>query len=108
MLQQILAGAIILFFMIRIYAQWRKKEINAYELSLWLAFWLLAALAIIFIKQIDRFVAYLGFSGSGINFLIYLAVLGLFYLVFRLRLSVARLDRSLTEIARQITLSRKE
>lgn len=108
MLQQIIAIIIILFFVIRLLSQKRKKIISNNEFSLWLIFWLVAAAAIIFIKDIDRFVHFLGFSGSGINFLIYLAVLGLFYLVFRLRLTVAKLDTNLTEVTRIIALRNKK
>lgn len=107
MLQQIIALIIILFFILRLINEKRKKKINQNEFNLWLAFWLLSAAAVIFIKQIDRLVAFFGFSGSGINFLIYLAVLGLFYLIFRLRLTVAKLDQNLTEVARQVTLKNK-
>ena len=108
MLQQILAIIIIAFFIFRLLAQKQKQEITASEFFLWLTFWLLAGLAVIFIKQIDQLVAYLGFSGSGINFLIYLAVLALFYLVFRLRLTLAKTDQELTKLARQITLNDKK
>lgn len=108
MLQQITATIIIFFFVFRLLQQKNKKQISQNEFWLWLVFWLVAAAAIIFIRSIDRFVAYLGFSGSGINFLIYLAVLALFYLVFRMRLSIAKLDKNLTEVARQITLLDKK
>lgn len=108
MLQQIIALALILFFIFRLLNQKKKREISRNEFSLWLIFWLVAATAIIFIKQLDRLVAALGFSGSGINFLIYLAVLALFYLVFRLRLTVAKLDRNLTTVTREITLNHKK
>jgi len=106
MLQQIIAIVIILFFIFRLSAQKKKKIINTNEFYLWLAFWLIAAAAIVFIKQLDRLVAWFGFSGSGINFLIYIAVLALFYLVFRLQLNLAKMDRNLTEIVRQITLKK--
>lgn len=106
MLQQTIVIVIILFFVFRLVAQKKKKIISKNEFALWLAFWILAAAAIIFIKQIDRLVAWLGFSGAGINFLIYVAVLALFYLVFRLRLDLAKMDRNLTEIVRQITLKK--
>lgn len=108
MLQQVIALVIILFFIFRLAGQKQKKQIGGNEFRLWLFFWLLAAAAIIFIKDIDRLVESFGFSGSGINFLIYLAVLALFYLVFRLRLSLAKMDKNLTEIARQIALSDKK
>jgi Leucine-rich repeat (LRR) protein len=56
-------------------------------------------------KQIDQLVISLGFSGSGINFLLYLTIIILFYLVFKLRLSLAKTESSITKLARQIALS---
>lgn len=106
MIQQLIAIIIILFFIFRLVAQKKKNQISSNEFSLWLVFWIIAGAAIAFIRQIDRLVAWLGFSGSGINFLIYLAVLALFYLVFRLRLDLAKMDKSLTEVVRQITLKK--
>jgi hypothetical protein len=108
MLQQVIAIIIILFFVLRLMGQKKKKEINGKEFSLWFIFWLLAAVAIIFIRSIDRLVADLGFSGSGINFLIYLAVLGLFYLVLRLRIDLEKLDKNLTDVARLVALKNKD
>jgi len=107
MFQQIIAIILILFFCFRLFQQKQKKEISENEFRLWFFFWLIAALAVIFIKQIDQLVNLLGFSSSGINFLIYLAVMALFYLVFRLRITIAKLDKNLTEITRKITLNDK-
>ena len=108
MLQQLIAIIIILFFVAKLAVQKKKQEISGNEFRLWLAFWIVAALAIVFIKRLDYFVAQLGFSGSGINFLIYLAVLALFYMVFRIRLEMAKTDKHLTELARIITLRDKK
>ncbi|MCX6798269.1 MAG: DUF2304 domain-containing protein [Candidatus Falkowbacteria bacterium] len=102
MWQQILALIIIIFFVIRLFGQRRKDSISKNELVLWLFFWLIAGLAIIFIKQIDSLVHSLGFSASGINFLIYLAVIILFYLLFRLRLKVAKLENNLSLVVREV------
>lgn len=106
MTQQIIALLLIIFFLARLLKQKKNKVIGAVEFYIWMTFWLLAGGAIILIKQVDRLVAYLGFSGSGINVLIYLSVLSLFYLVFRLRLSIAKLDRDLTELNRHIALAK--
>ena len=108
MLQQVIAVLIIAFFVLKLNTQKKKKEISNNEFYLWLTFWLVALIAIIFIRQIDAFVNILGFSGSGINFLIYLAVMALFYLVFRLRLNIAKLDKNLTEVVRIITINNKK
>lgn len=107
MLQQIIALALIALFIWRLAEQKRKNKIKQNEFIFWLSFWLLGILAIIFIRQIDQVVIALGFSGAGINFLLYLTIMILFYLVFRLRLAIAKLDSNLTEIARKIALSEK-
>jgi hypothetical protein len=105
MLQQILALVFIALFIWRLNEQRRKKKIGSNEFIFWLVFWLIGALAIVFIRQIDRLVGMLGFSGAGINFLLYITVLILFYMVFKLRLVIAKLDANLTEIARKIALT---
>ncbi|MFA5023569.1 MAG: DUF2304 domain-containing protein [Patescibacteria group bacterium] len=106
MIQQILALIVIIFFLIRLFSQKKKKEINSNEFLLWLVFWLLAAAAVIFIKQIDQLVRLLGFSGTAINILVYLVVLALIYQVFRLRLAIAKMEKNISELNQQIALKK--
>lgn len=106
MLQQILAVLIIVFFLARLLVQKKKKQIGASEFSLWLVFWLVTLVAIIFIKQIDSLVHGLGFSGPGIEILLYVAVLTLFYFVFKLRLRLEKLEKELTKIVQEIALKK--
>ncbi len=106
MIQQLIALALIAIFIWRLSEQKRSKKIGRNEFIFWLSFWFLGAIAVIFIKQIDNLVIMLGFS-SGINFLLYLTIMLLFYLVFKLRLSLAKLDANLTEIAREIAIKKK-
>lgn len=108
MWQQILALLIIAFFVFRLFSQRKKDNLSKNELVLWLTFWLIAAIAIIFIKPIDKLIGQLGFSASGINFLIYLATITLFYLLFRLRLKVAKLERNLARLVREIAQNEKQ
>ncbi len=102
MLQQILALIIIAFFLSRLF--WQKKNglLGINEFIFWLFFWIIAALAIISIKWIDELVAGLGFTGSGIEVLLYLGVVILFYFIFRLRLRLERIERDITKIVRNI------
>ncbi len=102
--QQLIALVIILIFVVKLFKQRKKEVINQTEFFWWLIFWSIAGIAIIFIKNIDIFLVRLGISASGINFLFYISVLILFYFVFRLRLTIAKLDRQLTDLARQIAI----
>ncbi len=106
MFQQAIALAFIAIFIWRLSLQKKKKQIGNNEFALWLVFWLMGALAIIFIRSLDKILVNLGFSGSGINFLLYLAVISLFYLVFKLRLKISKLEKDLSDLVREITLTK--
>lgn len=108
MTQQLIALAIILFFITRLFGQRRRQRLAPGEFWFWLAFWILAAILVIGLKWLDRLVAKIGFSGSGIEVLLYLAVTVLFYFIFRLRLRLAKAERDITEMVRQVALINKQ
>jgi len=104
MFQRILALIIIVFFISRVFWQKRKKQIQVIVFVFWLVFWALAGILVLFLKQIDKFVSYLGFSASGIDILLYLGIAILFYFIFRLRLKLAKIEKDITVIVRNIAL----
>ncbi|MFH1233557.1 MAG: DUF2304 family protein [Patescibacteria group bacterium] len=106
MLQQTLALIIIVFFLARLFWQKQKKQISVAEFIFWLFFWLASAIAIISLKWIDKIVASLGFTASGINILLYISVAVLFYLIFRLRLKLNKIQQDITKIIRHIALKK--
>ena len=108
MIQQLIALIIILFFVSRLFWQKKKNIISLNEFIFWLFFWLASAFAILYIKTIDRLVANLGFSSTGINILFYLGTIILFYLILRLRLRLEKIERNLTRIIREIALMNKK
>lgn len=102
--QQFIALTIIGFFLLRLLWQKKKNKIKKGEFIFWLVFWLLSALAVAFIKKIDALVAGLGFSGSGIEVLLYIAIVVLFYFIFRLRLRLSKIETDITRIAREMAI----
>jgi hypothetical protein len=106
--QQIIALFIIAFFLARLSWQKQKKQISASEFIFWLVFWLLAAGAVITLRWLDKIVARLGFSGSGIDILLYSGVVVIFYFIFRLRLRLEKIERDITKIIREISLLNKK
>ncbi|MDD4901040.1 MAG: DUF2304 family protein [Patescibacteria group bacterium] len=107
MLQQIIALIIIAFFVSRLFWQKQKNYIGVNEFLFWLIFWLAAAALIISLKFIDKLVLNLGFSGSGIEVLLYLSIALLFYFVFRLRLKLEKIEKDITKIVKHIALKDK-
>lgn len=108
MFQQIIALIIIALFLSRLFWQKQKKEVSANEFVFWLVFWILAGLAIIGLKWVDALVAGLGFSGSGIEVLLYLGVVILFYFIFKLRLKFEKMERDITKVVRHLALKDRE
>lgn len=108
MIQQILALILVLFFLGRLLWQKKQKKIPGGEFYFWLLFWILTFIAVVFLRHIDAFVAKLGFSASGIDVLIYLSVVLLFYFIFRLRVKIEKIERDTTKIVREIALNNKE
>jgi hypothetical protein len=104
MIQQIIAGLVIVFFLLKLLKQWKKKTISLNEFVFWLLFWIFALLIVIFIKQVDKIVIGLGFSSSAINLAFYIAVLFLFYLIFKMRLKIVKIEKNITDLARKISL----
>ncbi len=104
MWQQIIALLIIIFFVYRLIIQKKKQKINRNEFRFWLIFWIIAAGAISSLKLIDQLVIKLGLSGAGINYLLYIAVLVLFYLLFKTRLKIVKIEKDITKIVRQEAL----
>jgi len=104
MLQQLIALIVIIFFLARLFWQKKNNRISRGEFVFWLVFWFVSGLAILFIRDIDRLVRGLGFSGSGIEILLYLSVAILFYLIFRLRLKLERIETDITKIISEIAI----
>ena len=104
MIQQVIAILILVFFIFKLGREWKKKSITINEFVFWLIFWVIGVFVIAFIKPIDRLVMELGFSSSGINLVFYVAVLLLFYLIFRMRLRMVKMEKDITELSRRIAL----
>ncbi len=100
MIQEILALIVIFLFLGRLGWQLYKQQIPQGQFVFWLFFWLTGGVLIIFLKEIDTFVAKLGFSSSGIQILFYVSVAIIFYFIFRMRLKMEKIESDLTEIIR--------
>ncbi len=107
MMQELIALVVILFFLSRLGWQFYHDEISRSQFIFWLAFWFIAGALIIFIQSIDQLAARLGFSSSGIELLLYVAVAIIFYSVFRLRLKMEKMEKNITELTRSLALREK-
>ncbi len=105
MLQEFIALFVILIFMLRLSWQFHKGQLPRAQFIFWLLFWVVGGVLVLYLRSIDALAARLGFSSSGIEILLYLAVAVIFYYIFRLRLKIASLEKDLTVVIRSLALN---
>ncbi len=105
MLQETIALVVIAFFILRVGWQAHRRQLPAAQFVFWLCFWIAGAILVLYLRALDSLAARLGFSSSGIEILLYVAVVAIFYYVFRLRLKIASLEKDLTAVIRTQALA---
>lgn len=105
MLIQLILSLFLLFAIAKVAMRYRDRVISLQEFILWTIFWLLVGLVVIF-PEITSLVANLVGVGRGVDLVIYLAVLILFYLVFRILVRLDKIEKDITKIVRQNALNK--
>ena len=93
----------ILFVVVRTVIRFYCKEVHSRELVVWLVFWGLVSFAVATPKLTDVAANLLGVS-RGADLLVYISVLVLFYVVFRISIKLEKIDKALTKVVRKEAL----
>jgi len=95
---------VVLVVVWRLYTRWQKKEITLVEFLEWLALWLVAAI-ITLLPQVASYLANVVGVGRGSDLVVYLAILLVFYLLFKIFVRLERFDKQLTKIVRHLAIN---
>jgi small membrane protein len=94
------------FFAIsRAVLRWRGGSIRLAELFFWVGIWLFAILFALFPDILDKLSNVGGFR-RGMDLVLSLSVLVMFYLIFRLYVRIDEQDQDITKLVREITISK--
>lgn len=100
---------IIIFSLFIVYKAWLKfknKDISKQEYALWIIFWITVIIATLMPKNIDKIARFAGVE-RGADLMVYLSIIVIFYLIFRIFVHLEKIDREITTIARKIALNKK-
>lgn len=103
MLIKILLLLFVLFALSRIFSRLYKEEITKKEFFIWLIFWLLVGGAVIWPKTTDIIAGFVGVS-RGADLLVYISILVIFFIVFKIIVKLEKIDREITKIIRELSL----
>lgn len=83
--------------------RYRQKRIGTLSVLLWLPLWGVVAAVILF-PNITMVAARLLGIGRGADLVLYLSVIAILYLLFRVGVRLERIDREITQIVRTLAL----
>ncbi len=103
MLIQILAILFCLFALWRVIAKFRRAELKPSEFAMWFIFWLAVGVAFITPASLTYLANLLGI-GRGTDLVLYVAVVVVFYLMFRIFVRLEKMEHEITKVVRKEAL----
>lgn len=103
MLIQFILIIVIIFIVLRLIYKLKAKEINLSQFFSWLVIWL-SAICIIWYPQITTYLAARVGIGRGVDLVIYVSIIVIFYFMFRLLLKIEQIEKQITKIVRHDSL----
>ncbi len=98
---------IISTIIVRLFFKFKSREINFSQFWVWLFFWLIASLVVIFPEVTVWPANYLG-VGRGADLVVYLALIFIFYLMFKFLLRIEKMEKNITLMVRENSLNEYE
>lgn len=106
LLIQIIIPVVALLALFSAGAKWRRKELATRVFLLVSIFWVAVSVVVLLPQSTEMLAQLLG-VGRGVDVVLYIAVLVLTYLVFRLYVRIEKLEREITTLVREIALRDK-
>jgi len=102
---QVVVVLFALFAFSRALLRFKDRKISAKEFTAWTILWAAAIVVILLPGTTFFFANILGIT-RGADFVVYVSIIALFYLVFRLYVKIDGVERNLTKLVREISISK--
>ncbi|EKD42972.1 MAG: hypothetical protein ACD_72C00515G0002 [uncultured bacterium] len=103
---QIVLVLFFLFAFIKVLIKFFHQELKASAAIGWLVFWIVSAIVVVVPDFASRLAKILG-VGRGVDAIMYLAFVVLFFLVFKVFVRLEKMEKQLTKVVRQDALKKE-
>lgn len=103
---QIILSVFILFILLKTWLSYKTRQISTSFFILWVLLWLVGLFAIFYPGLLGK-IANLLNIGRGVDFALYVSIILLFYLVYKINIKIGKLNRDLTKLVRKIVIKNK-
>jgi len=104
---QIILLAVVVLALLRGWLQFKRGVSSATRTIVWSVFWLLVGVVVV-LPETTQLLANVVGVGRGVDLAIYLALLALFFLVFKLFTKIELLEREISKLVRTIALKKED
>lgn len=102
---QIVALVIAVIHIARLLALWKGRKVPGKTALVWFFIWAAVLFVVFFTPVIDALSRPIG-VGRGIDMVVYISILMLFYMVFQLHMKIDKLEHEITRLVREIALKK--
>ncbi len=103
MVIQIFATIVIVLIILKTGLRYGKKEISTRLFAFWILFWLIAGL-LFWMPELSQRVADFLEVGRGVDAIVYISLVIMFYLMFKIFNRFERIEKNLTRLVREIAI----
>lgn len=104
---QILLVIFFLFALIKVVARFKAGDLSKGELVWWSLFWIVAGVIVVLPNSTAYFAKLVGI-GRGADLVVYVSLVAIFFIIFRLMMKVELLNKDITKLTRKIALGEKK
>ena len=80
---------------------------NLKDLIFWVGFWLVVGVIVV-MPEVTSFWARIVGVGRGVDLIVYLSIVLIFYIIFQITVKVERVERNITKIVRTLALEEED
>ncbi len=102
MLIQYLLSFLILLIIYRVVAKWRQGVLTSRDMIFWIGFWFVVGV-IILLPETTSFMAKQVGVGRGVDLVVYLSIVLIFYIIFQMTIKIEKIERNITKVVRAIS-----
>lgn len=104
---QIFLVVFAIFAITKTFKQFKKGKLTLAFLFLWMAFWVIVGVVVVLPQTTDTLARFVG-VGRGVDAIMYISIIALFYFVFRLLVRIEEVEREITKLVRTLAIHEKE
>jgi len=104
---QLILSVFILFILFKTWHSYRVKRMSKSFSFFWSFFWLIGLFVIYYPGFLQGIAQIIGI-GRGVDFALYISIILIFYLVYKVNLKIEKLNRDLTKVVRKIAVNEQD